>query len=182
MSNLKVPTRQEYYASQGFSGSAIDRPDDPIDDAFVQHCEGLKAFANGFIDYCKAGNNSMPYTGVLENQTIEVNSSEVINSVIASLDTMIKESRELSTLYAKLYEANKADNKHNSNICPDIDFTAKTLDMLDNFAGLTSILLASIKTLEAKINLITEVVQQEKLQRDYELLMYNLQKILNLEK
>lgn len=50
---VKVMTRQEYYTSLGFSGSAIDRPNDPVDDNFIKHCEGLRSIAEGFIDHCK---------------------------------------------------------------------------------------------------------------------------------
>ena len=44
----KKITRGEYYASMGFSGSQIDRPDDPVDDEFIKHCEGLRKITEGF--------------------------------------------------------------------------------------------------------------------------------------
>ena len=49
----RIPTRIEYYSAQGFSGSKIDRPDDPIDEDFIRHCDGLKAAFDNFISYCK---------------------------------------------------------------------------------------------------------------------------------
>lgn len=58
-SDIKIITRAEYYKSIWLSGSPIDRPDDPIDENFIKHCESLKNIMNNFIDYCK--NNS---TGV----------------------------------------------------------------------------------------------------------------------
>ena len=53
VSDVKVPTRIEYYNSQGFSGSKIDRPNDPIDEDFIRHCDGLKTVFDAFISYCK---------------------------------------------------------------------------------------------------------------------------------
>lgn len=49
----KILTRAEYYAKLGFSGSTIDRPDDPVDDEFKKHCCRLKTITEGFINYCK---------------------------------------------------------------------------------------------------------------------------------
>lgn len=54
---IKITTRAEYYAAQGLSGSTISRPDDPVDDEFIVHCEQLKQYAQGFIDSCKTDNN-----------------------------------------------------------------------------------------------------------------------------
>lgn len=44
----KPMTRQEYYTNMGFSGSKIDRPDEPVDDEFKKHCEGLRQIAEAF--------------------------------------------------------------------------------------------------------------------------------------
>jgi len=51
-------TRKEYYESQGFSGSKIDRPDDPVDSDFVIHVAELKKMVEGFIDHCKNNNTT----------------------------------------------------------------------------------------------------------------------------
>lgn len=58
MSNdLKLMTRREYYASRGFSGSEIDRPDDLIDDNFIKHIDVLEGIMNKLIDNSKKGIN-----------------------------------------------------------------------------------------------------------------------------
>ena len=57
MLDVKQITRKEYYVSQGFSGSEIDRPDDLVDDAFVQHVQGLKSIMGRLIENSKNGVN-----------------------------------------------------------------------------------------------------------------------------
>lgn len=50
-------TRKEYYLSQGLSGSEIDRPDDPVDDLFVEHVNSLKNIMETLISNSKSGVN-----------------------------------------------------------------------------------------------------------------------------
>ncbi len=50
-------TRKEYYLSQGLSGSEIDRPDDLVNDAFIQHVQGLKNLMEQLIQNSKNGIN-----------------------------------------------------------------------------------------------------------------------------
>lgn len=53
MQSLTIISRKEYYESQGFSGSEIDRPDEPVDSDFIAHCASLKLVIEGFIDHYK---------------------------------------------------------------------------------------------------------------------------------
>lgn len=53
--NVYSMTREEYYFSQGLSGSKIDRPDDLVDDAFIEHVQGLKNIMERLIENSKNG-------------------------------------------------------------------------------------------------------------------------------
>ena len=55
MLEVKQMTRKEYYLSQGLSGSEIDRPDDLVDDAFIEHVQGLKSIMERLIENSKNG-------------------------------------------------------------------------------------------------------------------------------
>lgn len=57
VSNIYTMTREEYYLSQGLSGSEIDRPDDLVDDAFIEHVQGLKSIMERLIKNSKNGIN-----------------------------------------------------------------------------------------------------------------------------
>lgn len=57
MLEVKQMTREEYYLSQGLSGSKIDRPNDLIDDAFIEHVQGLKSIMERLIENSKNGVN-----------------------------------------------------------------------------------------------------------------------------
>lgn len=57
MLEVKQMTREEYYLSQGLSGSKIDRPNDLVDDAFIEHVQGLKNIMERLIENSKNGVN-----------------------------------------------------------------------------------------------------------------------------
>ena len=57
MLELNNMTRKEYYTSQGFSGSEIDRPNDLVDEAFIEHVQGLKNVVEQLIQNSKKGIN-----------------------------------------------------------------------------------------------------------------------------
>ena len=57
MLDVKQITRKEYYVSQGLSGSEIDRPNDLVDDAFIEHVQGLKSIMERLIENSKNGVN-----------------------------------------------------------------------------------------------------------------------------
>lgn len=57
ITNVYNMTREEYYLSQGLSGSKIDRPNDLVDDAFIEHVQGLKSIMERLIENSKNGIN-----------------------------------------------------------------------------------------------------------------------------
>ena len=57
VANIYIMTREEYYLSQGLSGSKIDRPNDLVDDAFIEHIQGLKNIMERLIENSKNGVN-----------------------------------------------------------------------------------------------------------------------------
>lgn len=57
ITNVYNITREEYYLSQGLSGSEIDRPNDLVDDAFIEHVQGLKNIMERLIENSKNGVN-----------------------------------------------------------------------------------------------------------------------------
>lgn len=178
MSNLKVPTRQEYYASQGFSGSAIDRPDDPIDDAFVQHCEGLKAFANGFIAHCKSANSSKPFIGSIENKQIELTPDETVNTAVKLSEDIKTGLKELNTLYAILYGVVDENVVATTNIVSNLDFADKAFNLFKSHTALLEILLKQSYELQHKLDAIEQSIHAIKLQHDYSTLISSIEKIL----
>ena len=73
MNIIKQMTRKEYYTSRGFSGSEIDRPDDLVDEAFIQHVNGLEQIMSKLIENSK---NGIPYTfigNMRTNERLETN-------------------------------------------------------------------------------------------------------------
>lgn len=130
--SVKIPTRAEYYTAQGFSGSAMDRPDDPIDDEFVKHCEGLKAFANGFIDYCKTGDKTTPYAGLLENTTIQLEGDKTVVTVMQATDDMMKAVRNLLSLYTRLHYLYEVKSTSTEKVLTSQEFAQQSLAIIDN--------------------------------------------------
>lgn len=57
MLEVKQMTRKEYYLSQGLSGSEIDRPNDLVDNAFIEHVQSLKSIMERLIENSKNGIN-----------------------------------------------------------------------------------------------------------------------------
>lgn len=57
MLDVKQMTREEYYLSQGLSGSKINRPNDLVDEAFIEHVQGLKNVMEKLIENSKNGVN-----------------------------------------------------------------------------------------------------------------------------
>ena len=178
MSNLKVPTRQEYYTAQGFSGSAIDRPDDPIDDEFIRHCNGLKAFANGFIEHCKSGKTSA-YAGHLENKVLDVNFDEQVKAIIDATDLNVNTIRDLINVYSTLYKlAGKKITSSDDVIKPD-EFAAKAFILVSNFSDTVHRSVAQQSLMNNTFETAKQIVATAKQYKTFEEAIEKLDTVLN---
>ena len=179
--SVKVPTRAEYYTAQGFSGSAIDRPDDPIDDEFIRHCNGLKAFANGFIDYCKTGEQQMPYSGLIENSNVEVFADENMQTVIKTTDNIMQAVRELLKLYTRLHYLYEEKSTSTEKVLTSQEFAQQSLAIIDNHTEALRSLINKQRLLEEQLQSIKLELKRAKHEHDYVGAINKLIELLDLK-
>lgn len=165
--SVKVPTRAEYYAAQGFSGSAIDRPDDPIDDQFIRHCEGLKGIAEGFINYCKTGDSTVPFMKMMENHVVEVNSDENIVTAIKSSDDILNILKDLTQLYTRLHYLYSVQSLSDEKVLTGPEFAQRAIVVADSHSAAIQALVAHQRLLENKLQDVKHELSRAKHQHDY---------------
>lgn len=163
----KQITRVEYYKQQGFSGSDIERPDDPVDADFIKHCEGLKAIMEGFIDYCKTGESAAPFMKMMENHVVEINSDESIITAIKSSDDILHSLRDLVQLYTRLQYLYSVKSLSNEKVLTGPEFAQRAILIADSHSAAIQALVAHQKVLETKLQDVKHELSRAKHQHDY---------------
>ena len=179
--SIKTLTRQEYYTSQGFSGSTIDRPDDPVDEQFIRHCEQLKVVCNDFVEYGKTGNSKEAFTTKIENEDVSININENISIAVQSIDTILTTVRELVNLYTELYNVHNSSKKQEQKLPNGTEFAKRALPIIDSYCNTVQSLVSEQRQLQNKLQSIKDGVLEAKQQHNYVEIITSLEEILNIK-
>ena len=176
--SLNIPTRAEYYAAQGFSGSAIDRPDEPIDEEFVRHCNGLKSFANGFVNYCKTSNETV-YTGQLKDHMLSIDCPAPIKEAIRYTETITSSLHDLIHKYKLVYDAFANNKVPAEQVVTDKQFAGLVFDIMTNYSVVLQTALKAQCDAEYRVETAKQVVTLAKQGSSYDEAIEKLETILN---
>lgn len=176
----KKLTRHEYYTSLGFSGTTLDRPDDPVDAEFIEHCKQLKTFAENFINHCKSGDTPAKFIDELKDEDTAVDYSDFMNASVKTTENMLAVLKELTSCYAQLYNYAANYVPDMKNITSTSDFINKSFGMMDDFHKLIGTCIKQQRLTDDKLSKAITAIQFIQQQTSSALTTMQLKEILKI--
>lgn len=176
----KKLTRHEYYTSLGFSGTTLDRPDDPVDAEFIEHCKQLKTFAENFINHCKSGDTPAKFISELKDKDAVVDYSDFLNASVKTTENMLAVLKELTGRYARLYNYATNYAPDMKNIMSTSEFINKSFGMMDDFHKLIGTCIKQQRLADDKISKTITAIQFMQQQPSSTLTTMQLKEILKI--